>query len=130
MSGLLISGVCWLWHAWLDTCNVGCLDIMCRCISEAKERRLQLKLQRYRLQSDIAALQRDLKQMKAKLASEQQQQQQLTRQLKQLQHARAARASSTQWHLSSVQLYHNKVVQAAPVTVSAHIFPYIPHVLV
>jgi hypothetical protein len=57
--------------------------------------------------------------MKGRLASEQQQQQQLTRQLKQLQHARAARACSTQWHLSSVQLYHNKVVQAAPVTVSA-----------
>uniref|UniRef100_A0A383V3B0 Uncharacterized protein n=1 Tax=Tetradesmus obliquus TaxID=3088 RepID=A0A383V3B0_TETOB len=94
---------------------------MCRCISEAKERRLQLKLQRYRLQSDIAALQRDLKQMKAKLDSEQQQQQQLTRQLKQLQHARAARASSTQWHLSSVQLYHNKVVQAAPVTLEAEL---------
>jgi chromosome segregation ATPase len=92
---------------------------LCRCISEAKERKLKLKLQRYRLQSDIAALQRELKQMKGRLASEQQQQQQLTRQLKQLQHARAARASSTQWHLSSVQLYHNKVVQAAPVTVSA-----------
>lgn len=80
---------------------------------------MQLKLQRYKLQSDITTLQRDLKQLKARLVSEQQLQERLCREMKQLQHVRQAKAASQHWHLSSVQLYHNKVVQAAPVSVSA-----------
>lgn len=91
-----------------------------RWIRDARELRLQRKVQRMRLQSDAAQLQRELHQLQGQLQAERRTQQSLDQQLWELQRARLAHnASQSGWQLGAVQLYHNRVVQATPVTVEA-----------
>ncbi|KAF8069549.1 WHY1 [Scenedesmus sp. PABB004] len=93
-----------------------------RCEAELKERRLQRRLARYRLQSDAAHLDRQLRALRSRLAAEQATEQRLQRRLGQLQRAASARAASaTTWQLSALRLYHNQVVQAAPIAVEAEL---------
>lgn len=90
-----------------------------RWIRDAKELRLQRKVQRMRLQSDAAQLQRELHQLQSQLQAERSTQQSLEQQLREVQRARLAHnASQSGWQLGAVQLYHNRVVQATPVKVS------------
>jgi hypothetical protein len=80
--------------------------------------RLQRKVQRMRLQSDAAQLKRELAAAQESLRLERRYQQSLEQELRQVQRARLANSQSGQWQLGAVQLYHNRVVQAAPVRVS------------
>lgn len=91
-----------------------------RWVRDARELRLQRRVQRMRLQSDAAQLQREIEQMHNQFNSERRLQQSLERQLRDTQRARLANSTnqSGQWQLGAVQLYHNRVVQAAPVRVS------------
>jgi hypothetical protein len=92
-------------------------------IAVAKAERLTRRVQRMRLQSDAAQLQRELADMQARLKREHTSQRQLAQQLQRLQHAHAASRAvdSMQWQLSAVKLYHNAVVQAARVPRNAHV---------
>ncbi len=53
-----------------------------RCVHDAKELKLKRKLQRYRLQSDVAMLHREVKLMRSKLHNEQLLQQRVARELR------------------------------------------------
>lgn len=88
-----------------------------RWIKDAKEQRLQRKVQRMRLQSDAVQLQRELHHLHEQMRAERKLQQSIEQQLRELHRTRLARNASQagQWQLGAVQLYHNKVVQAAPV---------------
>jgi hypothetical protein len=90
-----------------------------RWIRDAKEQRLQRKVLRMRLQSDAAQLQRELHELQDRMHAERKLQQSLDQQLRDVRRARlASDANATrQWQLGAVQLYHNRVVQAAPVQV-------------
>lgn len=92
-----------------------------RWMRDARELRLQRRVQRMRLQSDSAQLQREIVQLQHQLHAESKTQQSLEQQLRDCQRARLAGSASLagQWQLGAVQLYHNRVVQAAPVRVSA-----------
>lgn len=87
---------------------------------DAREQRLQRRVQRMRLQSDAAQLQREIQQLQTQLHAERRLQQSVEQQLRDTQRARLAHSAnqSGQWQLGAVQLYHNRVVQAAPVRVS------------
>lgn len=89
-----------------------------RWVRDAKELRLQRKVQRMRLQSDAAQLRQELAAAQESLRLERRYQQSLEQELRQVQRARLANSQSGQWQLGAVQLYHNRVVQAAPVRVS------------
>lgn len=90
-----------------------------RWIRDARELRLQRKVQRMRLQSDAAQLQRELHQLQGQLQAERRHQQSHEQELRQVQRARLAHsAGQSGWQLGAVQLYHNRVVQATPVRVS------------
>lgn len=96
------------------------MDGAFRWIRDARELRLQRKVQRMRLQSDAAQLQRELHQLQGQLQAERRHQQSLEQELRQVQRARLAHsAGQSGWQLGAVQLYHNRVVQATPVRVSA-----------
>lgn len=103
-------------------CAAGCslLWYVARCVREASEQRMKRRVQRYRLSSDINALQRELRQLRAQLEHEQREQKRVSQQLRRLQHAKQVQSVPSQlFHLSAVKLYHNEVVQASPVSVSA-----------
>jgi predicted nucleic acid-binding Zn-ribbon protein len=73
-----------------------------------------------RLQSDAAQLQREIHQLQSQLQAEKRVQQSIEQDLRKMQRARLAHnANQTGWQLGAVQLYHNRVVQAAPVRVEA-----------
>jgi translation initiation factor 2B subunit (eIF-2B alpha/beta/delta family) len=90
-----------------------------RWVRDAKELRLQRKVQRMRLQSDAAQLRQEVAAAQESLRSERRYQQSLEQELRQVQRARLANSQSGQWQLGAVQLYHNRVVQAAPVRLEA-----------
>jgi hypothetical protein len=109
--------------------SLGCLQVVVadfvlghaavfRCMERQREQRLQLRVDRMRLQSTIFWLQQELKDARQQLRAEQRQQHQLAGRLRELQHARLAKSGAQQWQLSGVQLYFNKVVQAQAVPVS------------
>lgn len=96
-----------------------CAGEFCRWVRDARELRLQRKVQRMRLQSDAAQLQREMHQLQSQLQAEKRLQQSIEQQLRETQRARLAHnANQTGWQLGAVQMYHNRVVQAAPVRVS------------
>jgi hypothetical protein len=72
-----------------------------------------------RLQSDAAQLQREMQQLQSQLQAEKRLQQSIEQQLRETQRALLVYdANQTGWQLGAVQLYHNRVLQAAPVRVS------------
>lgn len=80
---------------------------------------MKRRIQRYRLQSDINALQREIKQNYTQLEHEQQEQKRVSKELRRLQHAKQVQSVPSQsFHLNAVKLYHNQVVQATSVSVS------------
>jgi hypothetical protein len=120
--GLLLCGWCADRHGGFQTSSLlNSLSVHMpsfRWVRDAKELRLQRKVQRMRLQSDAAQLRQEVAAAQESLRSERRYQQSLEQELRQVQRARLANSQSGQWQLGAVQLYHNRVVQAAPVRVS------------